>query len=94
MTEPGEVTTSDHFPIVFKHSTTPFLFEKPKKCKTHMADWDLFKLKLDTQINVTNINVYNIEQLEDATVSWIKAVKNAIDLTIPKSSYQHIYQLK
>lgn len=94
LSEPGEITTSDHLPIVFKLSTTPFLIEKPKTYKTYKADWDLFKHRLDTQINVTDLNGFNTEQLEDAMLNWIKIVKSAMDVAIPKSSYQYVYQLK
>ena len=47
ISEPGELTTSDHLPIIFKLSTSPFLVEKPKVYKTHKADWDMFQAKLD-----------------------------------------------
>ncbi len=36
----------------------------------------------------------NVEQLENATLNWIKVVKNAMDTAIPKSTHQYIYQLK
>ncbi len=36
----------------------------------------------------------NVEQLENATLNWIKVVKNATDTAIPKSTHQYIYQLK
>ncbi len=40
--EQGEITTSDHLPIIIKHSTTSFIKEKPKVYKTNKANWDLF----------------------------------------------------
>ena len=92
--EPGEVTTSDHLLIIFKLSSIPFIKEKPKMYKTHQADWDLFQLELDSQINVTNLEGNTTEQLENATSRWIKDVKNATDVAIPKSSYDYKYQLK
>lgn len=92
--EPGDVTTSDHLPIIFELSTVPFLKEKPKTLKIHKADWDLFQHKLDQQINVSDLEGDTPEQIEVATSTWIKAVKNAMDVAIPKSNYQYIYQLK
>ena len=92
--EPGDVTTSDHLPIIFKLSTVPFLKGKPKTLKIHKADWDLFQHKLDQQINVSDLEGDTPEQIEVATSTWIKAVKNAMDVAIPKSNYQCIYQLK
>ena len=58
----------------------------------HKADWDIFQSKQDTQVNITNLDGSNAEQLENATLNWIKTVKNASDAVIPKSSYS-IYQL-
>ncbi len=92
--EPGEITTSDHLPLIIKFSTRPFLKEKPKVYKTNKADWDLFQYKLDSQINVTDLEGSTVEQLEEVTMSWLKAVKNAMEVAIPKSNYQYIYQLK
>lgn len=43
---------------------------------------------------MTNFDGNNAEQLENATLNWIKAVKSAMDSAIPKSSYQYLYQLK
>lgn len=34
ISEPGEITTSDHLPIIFKLSTTPFITDKQKVYKT------------------------------------------------------------
>ncbi len=80
--------------MIFKLSTTPFIVEKPKIYKINKADWDLFHHKLDSKINITNFDENNVEQLEESTKDWIKSVKSAMDIAIPKSSYQHIYQLK
>ncbi len=84
------ITTSDHLPVIFKLSTTPFIVEKPKIYEINKADWDLFHHKLDSKINITNFDENNVEQLEEATKDWIKSVKSAMDIAIPKSSYQHI----
>lgn len=92
--EAGELTTSDHLPIIFRLSTKPFLIEKPKTYITQKADWDLFKLKLDTQITVRNLEGFNTAELENETTNWIKALKNAMDVAIPKSTFQYKCQLK
>ncbi len=93
ISEPGEITTSDHLPIIFKLSTIPFVTEKPKVYNTNKADWDLFQQKLDSQINVTNFDGCNSEQLENATLSWIKAVKTSMNAAIPTSTHKITYQL-
>ena len=94
ISEQGDITTSDHLPVIFKLSTIPFIAEKPKIYNINKADWDLFHHKLDTKIKTSNLDGSNVEQLEEATKDWMKNVKSAMDIAIPKSFYQHIYQLK
>ncbi len=90
--EPGDITISDHLPVILKLSTTPFIIEKQKIYKTNKANWDLFHYKLDSQINVTSVEGGNDEQLENATRDWIKTVKSDMDIAIPFSTHQYIYQ--
>ncbi len=92
--EQGEITTSDHLPIIFTLSTKPFIKEKPKVYNYNKADWDVFKQNLDQHINVTNLESSTTEQIENATLNWIQTIKNAMELAIPKSNYQYTYQLK
>ena len=92
--EPGDITTSDHLPIIFKLSTKPFIKEKPKVYNLNKADWDVFKQHLNSRINVTNLENTTTEQLENATLSWIQTIKNAMEVAIPKSNYQYTCQLK
>ncbi len=60
----------------------------------HKADWDLFQRKLDSQINVTNLEDKTLEETENALVTWTNVVKNVMDTAIPKSNHQYVYQLK
>ena len=85
---------TEHLPVIFQLSTRPFLIEKQQTYEIHKADCDIFESKLDTKININNLDGSNAEQLESATLNWIKTVKNAKDTAIPKSSYQYKYQLK
>ncbi len=41
-----------------------------------------------------NLDNKSVEQLENEIMNWIKVVKNAMDATIPKSTYKFTYQLK
>ena len=41
--KPGDITTSDHLPVIFQLSTRPFLTEKQQTYEMHKADWDIFK---------------------------------------------------
>ncbi len=88
--ETGELTTSDHIPIVFKLSTVPFIIQKPKTYRINKADWDLFQYKVDSHINLLNLEGNSVEQLETATEKWMDTVKRAMQIAIPKSSYKYI----
>lgn len=94
MCEPGEITTSDHLPLIFRLSTKPFIKEKPKVYNCHKADWDVFKQHLDSHISVTNLENSTTEQIENVTINWIQTIKNAMEVAIPKANYQYTYQLK
>lgn len=91
--EPREITISDHLPMIFKLSTTPFIMKKQKVYKTNKAEWDLFQYKLDSQIKVTSLEGHNINQIDTALLTRTKLVKNTMDIAIPKANYQFIYQL-
>lgn len=72
---PVQLVPAVFLPVMFKLSTTPFITEKQKVYQTHKADWDLFQHKLESQVNVTNLDGNNIVQLENATMNWIHVVK-------------------
>ena len=91
--EPGNISTSDHLPIIFKLSAKPFLVQKTPIYNVHKANWDLFKRTLDEQITISNLNNRNTEVLEEEIEKWIKSVKKAMDIAIPKSNIKRIVQL-
>ena len=67
ITEPGELTTSDHIPIILILSTKPFITETPLTYKTNKAKWELVKETLDKNTKLKDLNNSNLEQLESAT---------------------------
>ena len=69
------------------------LKEKEKIFKLHKADWEVFQQKLVREVNIVDLDGKNLQQLKDATSSWIKAIKDAMNIAIPKSN-QYIFQLK
>ena len=72
----------------------PFLKEKQKVFKLHKADLEVFQQKLDREVNIVDLDGKNLQQLEDPTSSWIKAIKDAMNIAIPKSNHQYVFQLK
>ena len=72
--ESGEITTSDHVPIILKLSTKPFIKETPLIYKTNKANWELFKETVNKNIKPKMLNECNIEQLEEATKEWMEII--------------------
>ncbi len=76
LSEPGEITTSDHIPIILRFSTTPFVIETPPIYKTKTKqNWGLFRGTLNNMIQLNNLNNCNLEQIETATNEWMETVK-------------------
>lgn len=94
ISEPGEITNSDHIPIILRLSTKPFISDTPKIYKTKNADWEIFKETLNNKINIKDLNECNLKELEEATNEWMEIVKQAMNKAIPKTTYKFIYQLK
>ena len=72
ISEPGEITTSDHIPIIFRLSTKPFITETPTIYKTNKANWEQFKAILDNNITLTDLNKCHVEQIEKETAEWME----------------------
>ena len=92
--EPGDITTSDHIPIILRISTEPILIKKTETYNYNKADWDLFKSILNGKININDLQNLNIQQLEHEIRVWVYNIKQAITRTIPKTNYNTIYQIK
>ncbi len=62
--EPGNITTSDHLPIIFRLSTKPFVIPQPQLYNVHKANWDDFQRILDTKIHIKELTHCTAEQIE------------------------------
>ena len=60
ISEPGEITTSDHIPIIFRLSTKPFTIETPLFYNTKKANWELFKETLNKNIKLNELKECNL----------------------------------
>ncbi len=85
LSEPGEITTSDHIPIILRIAITPFIVETPPTYNTKKANWELFRETLNNRTQVNNLNSCNLEQIETATNKWMKTVKKATDKSNTKN---------
>ena len=90
--EQGNITASDHLPIIFKLSTKPFYIKQTETYRMGRADWELFKKTLDNKIT-KNLQNSTKEQLEHETKKWLNIVRQAMDIAIPKTTYKPIYQI-
>ena len=48
----GKLTSSDHLPVILKLSTKPIVKLGQEKHKFSEANWDLFKEKVETKIDI------------------------------------------
>lgn len=92
--EPGNITTSDHIPIILQISTMPFIIQQPPVYKYHKADWDAFQKILDSKIHISNMDHSNIQQIDTELDKWMDTVVHTMDKVIPKTNFKRSYQLK
>ncbi len=93
-TEPGNITSSDHIPIVFTLSTQPFLLPQPKTYILNKANWDGFKSVLGNKIQVKELDKCSTHDIEIELKNWMDTVKEAKEKHIPKREHKFSYQLK
>ena len=90
--EQGNITSSDHIPIVLTVSTRPIYVKRSETYQYKRANWEQFKQILERKITIKTLNNYNIEQIEEEMNDWINTVKETMDKTIPKTTYIPTYQ--
>ncbi len=90
--EPGNITTSDHIPIILTLSTRPIYIKTKEFFQYNKANWEQFKEILSDKITVKNLDNYTTNEIDNEVNSWIKTVKDAMNKTIPKSSHMPVYQ--
>ncbi len=95
MTEPGDITTSNHLPIIFKLSAKPFIVEKPPIYDIRKANWDIFKETVDEEITKKNLNQSNTDSLEQEINKRTRSINKAMNIAIiPKSNLKRISNWK
>ncbi len=90
--EPGNITTSDHIPVILTVSTTPIYIKTKEILQYKRADWDKFTEILNEKLNVKNLNNFTAEAIDEEVTNWIETVKDTMDKTIPKSKFKPVYQ--
>lgn len=84
---PGQLTTSDHIPIIMQISTSPIQTPAAPRLNFNKAKWDDFK----TELNKNSIPVLNhttIENVSNQLDSWITKITTAMTKHIPKKTHR------
>ncbi len=87
ISEPGQITTSDHLPIIFKLSTKPFLIKQQTTYNFSRAIWELFEEILDNKIKLNNCTMCEVEE---ETIKWMRIVKDTMNKTILIKTHKRI----
>lgn len=85
--EKGNLTTSDHLPIIFKISSRPIKIADREHYKTKRMDWLHFKNHIQNQYTTNPfIEQDNLSQFDinNSLSSWLNKIKTAREETVPK----------
>ena len=92
--EEGDLTTSDHLPVMFTLATTPIVQTCPPRKLYKRTNWDNVKVKLRADMETRN-NIRNLKiQYRDITKdiidgeieSWMDTIKRRIDEETPTTT--------
>ena len=91
----GEITTSDHLPIMVTLLTKAIIKDFVKRNKFKNADWDKYKSIIDRKIEAEINNEplegerLNQEKIDTIITNWIKIVNEAKDECVPKTKVNY-----
>ena len=93
-TERGELTSSDHFPLIVKISKKPIIKTTEEKPNYNNVDWNAFKTKVDEKMAQENKRYdLNNDDRVDANrpdimfESWMNILINTMNEVIPKTRH-------
>ena len=94
-TKQGDISTSDHIPIITRISTNPIQIPTPQRRNYNRADWQGFKATLlntpDPPPLTPNTPTNTIDSLVDG---WYADLQTAVDTHIPMTSYRTLPHYK
>ena len=98
-TERGELTSSNHFPLIVKILTKPIIKTIEEKQNYNNVDWNVFKTKIEEKMaqenkryNLNNDDRIDANQLDSMFESWMNILINTMNEVIPKTRhnfYEH-----
>ena len=92
--EAGNITSSDHLPIILRLSTSPIYVKQEEKIITKKANWTVFKNTLDNNMKNNSLDNLTITEIENEVQAWLVNVKQAMRAGIPRSKHRKIVQMK
>ena len=77
----GDLTSSDHFPVILKLSTRPIVKAFERKRNLKKTNWEAFSEKVETRISQT----FNLEAdiLQDLYGCWYGSIEASLEETTP-----------
>lgn len=85
----GELTSSDHWPVILTLSTKPIIIEMARRHNTKQANWEGFKNELGNQIQEEEENIIRDKNYVDNKLEkWFTRILNARDNNIPTTAYR------
>ena len=83
----GDLTTSDHLPIILTLSSSPIYVATPLRHDLKHANWDLFKDNITTQLDTgypdPEPELKNKNYIDDKLQWWFDVIQQAKNATIP-----------
>ncbi|XP_063613809.1 uncharacterized protein LOC134787049 [Penaeus indicus] len=89
----GEITTSDHLPIIATLSTNPIMVPTLPRENYRNADWDSFKEAL-SHTNTPDLQGCPTSDIDNSVESWYSDINRARQRHIPKTTHRTIPQHK
>lgn len=84
---PGQLTTSDHLPIIIKIAASPIQVPAPKKYDLRRANWEAFREELSALPGV-NLDGRPAAAVDTYFNRWVQNISNALDRHVPKSTHR------
>ena len=94
-TSEGELTTSDHLPIIIRLSTNPILIKTPNRLNFEKTDWNKFKEDTEHRMEEELTREQNKEQsnkreIDESFSRWMEIIKDEISKNTPTINYTKI----
>ena len=93
---PGQLTSSDHLPLIIRLSTKPIVNPSKRNFKFNNADLELFKNRLeekfDNEVRLHDLNGrddIDAAVIEENLLRWIEIIKDTRDDVIPKGKISY-----